>query len=135
MYQKILVTLDASPVDEAILSHVEGLAKVHDATVYLMRVAHYHTRGEKIYEVEQAEEYLDQVRARVASKGLKVEVVLGHGEPAQEIKRHAEELGCDLIAMATHGHGFIGDLVFGSVARDLRHSTNVPLLLIRGAPA
>lgn len=135
MYEKILVTLDDSPVDEVILSHVEGLAELHDSTVYLMRVAHYHTRGEKLYEVEQAEEYLDKVKERLAARGLKVEIVLGHGEPAQEIKRHAEEIGCDLIAMATHGHGFIGDLVFGSVARDLRHSTDIPLLLIRGAPA
>lgn len=133
MYDKILVTLDASPVDEAILAHVGRLAEVHHSTVYLMRVAHYHTRGEKAYEVEQAEEYLNQVRDRLASRGFPVEVVLGHGEPAQQIIFHAERLGCDLIAMSTHGHGFLGDMIFGSVARDVRHSTDIPLLLVRGS--
>lgn len=131
MYEKILVTLDASPVDEVIVSHVEQLAEIHQSTVYLMRVAHYHTRGERSHEVDQAREYLDQIRDRLEARGLRVETVLAHGEPAEQIIRHAEDLGCDLIAMSTHGHGLIGDLLFGSVSRDVRHGTGIPLLFIR----
>lgn len=131
VYEKILVTLDASPVDEAIVSHVERLAGVHQSTVYLMRVAHYHTRGERSHEVEQALEYLDQIRGRLEARGLRVETVLAHGEPSEQIIRQAEEIGCDLIAMSTHGHGLVGDLIFGSVARDVRHGTEIPVLFIR----
>lgn len=132
MYEKILVTLDASPVDEAILSHVERLAEIHDSTIILMRVAHYHTRGERLYEVDQARDYLDRTRERLVARGLRVETVMGHGEPGEQIVRHAEELGCDLIAMSTHGHGLIKDVIFGSVVYEVRHSTSIPILLIRG---
>ena len=46
----------------------------------------------------------------------------------------AEREGCDLIAMSTHGHRLLGDLILGSVASEVRHSTDIPVLLVRGKP-
>ena len=55
-----------------------------------------------------------------------------HGDPPKEILEKAEELGCDLIAMGTHGHKGFQDWVLGSVADAVRHETKIPVLLIRG---
>ena len=54
------------------------------------------------------------------------------GEPGEVIVKEAEELGADLIAMSTHGHGWAKRLVLGSTAEHVRHHSSVPLLLVKG---
>ncbi len=56
-------------------------------------------------------------------------------DPAQAIIAHARRERVDLIAMATHGHRLVGDIVYGSVANTVRHRASVPVLLVRGARA
>ena len=53
------------------------------------------------------------------------------GEPATEIIRTAEEQAVDLIAMSTHGHRFLADLLHGTTADKVRHLVKVPVLLLR----
>jgi nucleotide-binding universal stress UspA family protein len=78
--------------------------------------------------------YLDACVAELATSSLDVEAVLASGDPAAEICAAAEREACDLIAMATHGHGFLNDVVRGSVANQVRHKSLVPVLLVRGVP-
>ena len=54
------------------------------------------------------------------------------GEPATELVKVSDERGVDLIAMSTHGHRFIKDVIYGSVANEVRHLSRVPVLLVRG---
>ena len=131
MYDKILVALDASPTDEAIINHIGELAAIHKSHVILLRVAHYHTRDQGTHEVDESEEYMQSVVKRLTSKGIDVETLISVGEPADEIVRQAENLHVDLIAMSTHGHRGIYDLVLGSVAEEVRHEVSIPVLLIR----
>jgi nucleotide-binding universal stress UspA family protein len=131
MYDRILVALDVSPTDEAIIEHIIKLALAHHSKVILLRVAHYHTRDRMAHEVEEAEDYLRGVAERIAAQGVEVESVMGRGEPAEEIVRQALERNVDLIAMATHGHKGLYDIVFGSVSDDVRHDVFIPVLLIR----
>ena len=49
------------------------------------------------------------------------------------IVQQAAKLRPDLIAMATHGHGWAKRMVLGSVADHVRHNSDVPLLLLRAA--
>jgi len=35
--------------------------------------------------------------------------------------------------MSTHGHKFIGDVIHGSVANSVRHTSHIPILLVRGS--
>ena len=135
VFERILVPLDATPVDDAVLAVVEDLATALGSEVVLLRVAHYHTRDTKAHEVEDAEEHLAAAAARLRDKGFAVREVVAHGEPAQAIVAQAAELGADLIALATHGHGTLTRMVMGSVADAVRHSTRVPLLLVKGGPA
>jgi nucleotide-binding universal stress UspA family protein len=131
LYRKILVTIDCSPVDEAILRHVSALARQNDAQVYLLHVVHSHTLDQDRVLREQAQSCLQTHRAALQAQGVETHVVIRSGEPDTEILAEIAAGGYDLVAMATHGHTFIGDLLFGSVSRSLKHKIGIPLLLLR----
>lgn len=140
MYRRILVPLENSPYDTAVLAHVARLGPLCGAAVLLVHVAdgwvarNYHQLDLRESE-EMAEDrtYLAAEAARLAGHGVDVDAVLAGGDPATEILAIAEREGCDLIAMSTHGHGFVGDLLHGSVAERVRHHTIVPVLMVRGS--
>lgn len=140
MYTHVLVPLENSPYDQAILAHVRALALMCQAKITLIHVADgFAARNLQSLKLRESEEmradrvYLDQCAADLATSALDVESVLASGDPATEICAAAERESCDLIAMATHGHGFLNDVVRGSVANQVRHRCLVPVLLVRGA--
>jgi nucleotide-binding universal stress UspA family protein len=135
LYTRILVPLDGSAIDDVVLDHVVEMARRYDAEVVLLRVAHYHTRDERVHEMEEAQACVAGADERLRDSGLKVRTVVGQGEPAAAILAQARELEVDLIAMATHGHGTLQRLFAGSVADKVRHASDVPLLLIKGRQA
>lgn len=141
MYQRILVPLEHSDADETILVHVRALARSCKAQLVLIHVADgWVARNIEPLELRESEEmrddrrYLEEVAARLRGDGLDVESVLAAGEPADEIAAAAEREKCDLIAMATHGHRGLADVVRGTVASEVRHRTFVPVLMVRMAP-
>ncbi|MGB9625786.1 MAG: universal stress protein [Phycisphaerae bacterium] len=138
MYKHILIPLENSPVDEVILRHIRDLARMTGARITVIHVAEgYVARSQKSLNLEDSEEmhkdraYLERRRAELAAEGFDVSTVLACGEPADEVLAFAEREGCDLIAMSTHGHRFLADIVLGSVADSIRHRTNIPVLLVR----
>ncbi len=54
------------------------------------------------------------------------------GEPPEEILRVAGAEHCDLIIMASHGHRWLGDLLFGSTIAKVRHQATMPVLIVWG---
>lgn len=141
MYKRILVPLENSAYDRAILDHVAALAKTCGAAVLLVHVADgWVARTFQQLALRESDEmkrdlgYLDEVAARLAADGIEVDAVLAGGDPSQEIVQIAGREGCDLIAMSTHGHRFISDLLYGSVANEVRHRSMIPVLLVRGSP-
>lgn len=142
MYTHVLVPLENSPYDQAILTHVRTLALLCQAKVTLIHVADgFAARNLQSLKLRESEEiradrvYLDQCAAALSTASLDVDAVLASGDAATEICAAAERESCDLIAMATHGHGFLNDVVRGSVANQVRHRCLVPVLLVRGDPA
>jgi len=136
MYNKILVTLDATPTDRAIIEHIKALAKVMHGRVVLLHVADgwaARTHGSDAVspEVDEDTAYLNKVRAEFESAGIHAEAELAYGDPADEIIKWVEKKGCDLVAMSTHGHRFIADLFLGSTSRRVRHAITVPVLLLK----
>ena len=136
MYKTILVTLDSTPTDQAIIEHVKRLAKIAGSRVVLLHVADgwaARTHGADAVSPEITEDtaYLEKVRAEFEAAGIPAEAELGYGEPYKEIIRWVREKGCDLVAMSTHGHRFIADLFLGSTSRQVRHNVSVPVLLLR----
>ena len=136
MYNKILVTLDATPTDRAIIDHVKALAGIMHSRVVLLHVSDgWAARmfGPDAVSPEIAEDkaYLEKVQIEFQSAGLSAEAELAFGEPAKEIIKWVQEKGCDLVAMSTHGHRFVADLFLGTTSRRVRHSVGVPVLLLK----
>jgi nucleotide-binding universal stress UspA family protein len=139
MYKRILVPLEHSPYDETILSHVRKLARHCGASLVLIHVAdgwaarnarQLHLRESE--EMREDREYLEQIAQSLENDGIDAESVLAAGNPGTEIAEAAAREHCDLIAMSTHGHRFLQDLLYGSVANEVRHISKVPVLLVRG---
>ena len=138
MYRRILVPLENTETDRAILAHIRELARLTGATLVLVHVAdgwvarNYDrlnlVEGE---EIKQDRAYLEARASELRSEGFEVEYQLAMGEPADEIVKLVRDKRVDLIAMSTHGHRFLSDLIYGSTARKVRHSVDVPVLLLR----
>ena len=141
MYRRILVALENSGYDRAILAHVRQLARLCGASVVLIHVADgFVARNMKQLQLRESEElrkdgdYLDRMAAELCAEGLQAEGLLAAGDPPAEILAAVAREGCDLIAMAMHGHGFLKDVLYGSVVESVRHRVDVPVLLVRGEP-
>lgn len=140
MYQHILIALDHSPSDETLLAHVGQLAARFGSRLLLLHVADgWAARNFERLHLSESEEmrvdrrYLEETAARLlAELELEVRVHLALGNPPDEILRVADMEKCDLIAMASHGHKLIGDLIHGSTIDQVRHNTHVPILVVRG---
>lgn len=139
MYKRILVPVENSPYDEAIVAHVTQLAKFCGAALVLIHVADgFAARNltqlqlRESEEIREDREYLERLTASLEQEGLNADSVIAAGDPSREIAAAAAREGCDLIAMSTHGHRFLKDIIYGSVANEVRHISTIPVLLVRG---
>jgi nucleotide-binding universal stress UspA family protein len=136
MYKTILVTLDGTPTDRAIIEHVKSLAQLAQSRVVLLHVADgwaARTFGADAISPEITEDmaYLQKIRSEFEAAGIAAEAELAYGDPPKEIVKWVKQKGCDLVAMSTHGHRFLADLFLGTTSRHVRHSISVPVLLLR----
>ena len=136
MYETILVTLEGTSSDRAIIEHVKQLAKLAHSRLVLLHVADgwaARTYGSDAVSPEIAEDtaYLEKVREEFQAVGIPTEAELAYGEPADQIIKWVERKRCDLVAMSTHGHRFIADMFLGATATRVRHRIRVPVLLLR----
>ena len=136
MYETILVTLDGTPTDRAIVEHVKQLAELAQSHLVLLHVADgwaARTYGPDAVSPEIAEDtaYLEKIRAEFQSIGITAQAELAYGEPADEIIKWVKQKGCDLVAMSTHGHRFLADVFLGTTASRVQHSISAPVLLLR----
>jgi nucleotide-binding universal stress UspA family protein len=139
VYKKILVPVENSPFDDAIVDHVTELARICKSAVVLIHVADgWAARNIEQLKLRESEEmkkdreYIEKLADELEERGITADAVLASGDPATEIAQAAKREECDLIAMATHGHKFIGDMIHGSVSHSVRHSSHIPVLLVRG---
>jgi nucleotide-binding universal stress UspA family protein len=136
MYDTILVTLDGTATDRAIIEHIKQLAKLAHSRLVLLHVAdgwaaRTYGRDAVSREISEDNAYLEKVRGEFEAAGIPAEAELAYGEPAKEIIRWVEEKGCDLVAMSTHGHRFLADIFLGTTVTRVRHSISAPVLLLK----
>ena len=136
MYKKILVTLDCTPTDRAIMDHIKPLAQLMQSRVVFLHVAtsapaKYHGSEAAGKEIEDSQAYLDKAKAEFAAIGIQAEAELAYGDPVKEIINWVKTKGCDLVAMGTHGHQLVADLVLGTTAIRVQHGLSVPVLMLR----
>jgi nucleotide-binding universal stress UspA family protein len=136
MYKTILLTLDGTRTDRAIIEHVKPLARWAQSRVVLLHVADgwaARTYGPDAVSREITEDtaYLKKVCAEFKAEGITADAELAYGDPVKEIVKWVEKKGCDLVAMSTHGHRLLADIFLGTTASRVQHSIRVPVLLLR----
>ena len=136
MYETILVTLDGTPTDRAIIEHIKQLAKLAHSRLVLLHVAdgwaaRTYGRDAVSREITEDTAYLEKIRTEFESAGISTQAELAYGDPANEIIKWVKEKGCDLVAMSTHGHKFLADVFLGTTANRVQHNISAPVLLLR----
>ena len=138
MYKTILVPVENRESDQTILHHIRSLAKMTNAKLTLLHVAdgwaarnYERFKLQESEEMKQDREYLAALSDELRAEGYEVNTVLAMGDPATEIIKLARAEPIDLIAMTTHGHRLVGDLLHGSTADKVRHQVDVPVLLLK----
>jgi nucleotide-binding universal stress UspA family protein len=144
MYKTILTPLDGSKRAEAILPHVEELARRYGAEVVLLQVIEFtalvvgpDAAHAEIYQetfelqAKEAGDYLADMQKRLQQKEIQARTRVGHGPAVDEIIKAAEAEKADIIALASHGRTGLGRVFYGSVAAGILHRIDRPLLLIR----
>lgn len=144
MYQTILVPLDGSRRAEAILRHVEHIARQNKSKVVFLKVEEeplmlghdevidldgYHAKVEK--QKERSLAYLAALERRCSQQDLHTDTRLACGSVVKSILEAAAETGANLIAMATHGWSGLARVSYGSVAAGVLQAAEIPILLIR----
>jgi len=142
MYRKILVALENGPADERLLPHISQLAAQFKAELLLLHVADgWAARNFESLDLAESDEmkadsaYLESTADRLRATGLSVDTVLALGNPPNEIVKIASSSDCDLIALASHGHKLLGDIIHGSTIDKVRHNTHIPLLVVSASAA
>ncbi len=140
MFKKILVALDHSKADAALLPRVKELARLTQADLLLFHVSHgWVARWQAdlnlsdSQEIKEDREYLEKLGHELQNQGFRVVVRHSAGDPAREILKAARTENCDLIAMTTHGHRLISDLLYGATITKVRHEAEISIFLVRAA--
>lgn len=148
MFKHLLVTLDGSPRAESVIPHAIDIAKSMGAEITLLRIvdaanSDWSERGAigkgqastsiKSTYVDQATAYLDRIAEQLRHGGITAHPIVKQGAPAKQIVATAKEAEADAIVMATHSRRGINRLMFGSVAEEVLHESQLPILLVRAA--
>jgi len=138
MYRHILIPVENAATDQTILRHIRQLARLTGARLTLVHVADgWVARNFDLLDLQESEEmkedrrYLADLCAQLQSEGFEVEAELAMGDPATEIIRLTRAKQVDLLAMTTHGHRFISDLIYGNTADKVRHVVDIPVLFLK----
>lgn len=138
MFHRILAALDHSNADAALLPRVKGLARLTKASILLLHVStgwaaqwQQQLNLEDSEEMQEDREYLAQIATGLAAEGFNVETVHASGRPPEEILKVARARNCDLIAMTTHGHRLLSDIIYGETIEKVRHESEIPIFLVR----
>jgi len=141
MFKRILVALDHSKADAALLPRVKGLARLTGAEIFLL---HCSTGWAAQWqgklnltdspEIQEDREYLARVQGDLSAEGFSVTARHAAGKPADEILKTARAEHCDLIAMTTHGHKWLEDLIYGTTITRVRHEAEIPIFLVKASP-
>ena len=142
MYRKLLVALENGRADDTLVPHIAGLAQRLGSDLLLLHVADgFAARNFEQLKLAESDEmkadraYLEKIAAELRAQGLQVSTELALGNPPTEILKTAERQRCDCIALASHGHKLIGDILHGSTIDKVRHNTTIPMIVVRAAGA
>lgn len=83
------------------------------------------------YHADEADEVLEPIKTFLEQHALRHRCFALTGWPVEEIIRLAKNEQVEVIVMGTHGHGWIGRALMGSVAQRVVVDSVIPVLLVR----
>ena len=153
--KKILYATDFSKNSSYAFLYAVDMARKHDAKIVILHsvepipIASYvysgGTNAQYLKEVEKRkqEAELDEIKKWVEEFCKRMDAYMGSscselvskvlvplGNPVEEILETANEEGCDVIVLGTHGKGFLKQTFFGSTAVKVLERTRKPVFII-----
>jgi manganese transport protein len=133
-YKRIAITVDFSDSDNAALSQavLQAEKSTHLVLIHIVETAGALMLGEEIKDHESTSDIkqLEKYAAHLMTLGYQVEMALGYGNPKKQIPIIVNQKQAELLIMATHGHKGLNDFLFGTTLDKVRHSINVPVLIV-----
>lgn len=143
MFNKILVTLDGSPLAEQVLPTAVEAANLFQAELTLYRVVNplaksYRGGTASVSAIKSAESqllaiantYLGGIASAIQEQGIEVDVVTVLGTPYQKIVEYAEKNNVDLLIMSTRGETGLTRWLLGSVTDHVIRGVSMPVWVI-----
>ncbi len=136
VYKKIGIALEGKPKrDEQIIKGALPFLKMITSEIYLIHCVESVTGrfiGGMVADesAQQMNLYLESLAEKLKSEGFTALIVIGGGEPENEIARICKLENLELLIVGSHGHKFLKDIVYGSTVNEVRHKVRVPVLAI-----
>lgn len=139
MFETILIPTDGSEHAEGAAETAIELATVHNAAVHVVCVADTGPLGELRLPGDaasaedamrgQAQAYVDTIVERAEAADLEVTGAVLEGPPEHELLEYADDVGVDLIVMATRGRGGVQRMAMGSVTDHIVRFGDIPVFV------
>lgn len=132
MFRRILVATDLSPVSEHLLNAVAGLRGLGASEVVLVHCLNIRDVGSLASTLSKLiQPLLEKQRQVLQANGFVTTAEIRLGLPPVEINRVAEEKGCSIIVLGSHGYSLAKEVVLGGTASVVFHNATRPVLLVR----
>lgn len=139
MYNHILISTDGSELSLRGVEHGIGLAKENASQVTVLTVCQPYPLQSaatldswSAAQKSHAQEALSKAKAISEKHGIEITTRQDVNDSAAEsIVEMAQNLGCDLIVMASHGRRGISRLLLGSQTSEVVSHSPIPVLVVR----
>jgi manganese transport protein len=135
IYNRVAVCVDFSKVDKLAITSAlaQGGSNASYILIHVVESAGAIVYGGEIADLESKEDAaaLADYQKQIISKGFKVEVKVGYGNPKKVIPTIVKDFNAELLVMGAHGHTLFKDLIFGTTLDAVRHNVDIPLLIVR----
>ena len=135
LYNRVMVALDFSPADAAVMQHALSLGNENTEFlfVHIVESATALVFGDETDDLEAEDdgERLKNFVKKVNDMGFNAQTRIGYGNPKTLLPKFSGEFNADLLIMGAHGHGWFKDLLFGTTIEKVRHKVKIPVLIVR----
>ncbi|MDB5262059.1 MAG: iron/manganese transporter [Adhaeribacter sp.] len=133
-YRRIAISLDFTKVDENVINSALaiGTKEAEYLLIHIVETVGAHVFGNEIRDMETNTDtnHLVQYATELSQQGYKVRVELGFGNPKRCIPTITKKFQADLLVMGSHGHRMMKDAIFGTTIDAVRHSVQIPILIV-----
>jgi manganese transport protein len=134
-YKRIAITVDFSKMDKKTIGHAlsQGGKEADYLLIHIVETAGAFALGKDIrdFETQSDERNLKMYADNLAKMGYKSSTAIGYGRPKIAIVEKVKEFNADMLVMGAHGHKALKDIILGTTVDSVRHSLNIPVLVVR----